>query len=60
MWPECGYKSGLWDDSMFRKESYAENLKKSWVPFRSYMLNSTANPAHLHSNWAGLAELFSR
>ena len=28
MWPECGHKRGLWDDSIFRKESYAENLKK--------------------------------
>ena len=28
MWPECGHKSGLWDDSIFQKESYAENLKK--------------------------------
>ena len=28
MWPECGHKSGLWDDSISLKESYAENLKK--------------------------------
>ena len=28
MWPEFGHKRGLWDDSIFRKESYAENLKK--------------------------------
>ena len=28
MWPECGHKSGSWDDSIFLKESYAENLKK--------------------------------
>ena len=28
MWPEFEHKSGLWDDSIFRKESYAENLKK--------------------------------
>ena len=34
--------------------------KKSWVPFRSYLLNSTANPAHFYSSWAGLAVLFSR
>ena len=31
-----------------------------WEPFGSYLLNSTANPAHFHSNWAGLAVLFSR
>ena len=34
--------------------------KRSWEPFRSYLLNSTANPAHFHSNWAELAVLFSR
>ena len=34
--------------------------KKSWVPFGSYLLNSTANPAHFHSNWAESAVLFSR
>ena len=33
--------------------------KKLWMPFGSYLLNSTANPAHFHSNWAGLAVLFS-
>ena len=25
---------------------------KSWEPFGSYQLNSTANPAHLPQNWA--------
>ena len=25
---------------------------KSWEPFWSYQLNSTANPAHLPQNWA--------
>ena len=34
--------------------------KKSWVPFRSYLLNSTANPAQFEWKWAGLAVLFSR
>ena len=29
---------------------------KSWKPFRSYQLNSTANPAHLPQNWAKLAK----
>jgi hypothetical protein len=28
MWPGCGHKSGLLDDSNFLKESFAENLKK--------------------------------
>ena len=38
--------------------------KKFWEPFRSCLLNSTANPANFHPNaqWklAGLAVLFSR
>ena len=36
-------------------------MKKLWEPFGSFLLNSsTANPAHFHLNWAGLAMLFSR
>ena len=31
--------------------------KKSWVPFRSYLLNSKANPAQFEWKWAGLAVL---
>ena len=34
--------------------------KRSWEPFRSCLLNSTANPVHFHQNWAELAVLFSR
>ena len=34
--------------------------KKSWEPFRSFLPNSTANPAHFNQNWAGLAVLYSR
>ena len=34
--------------------------KKLWVPFKSYSLNSTANPAQFECKWAGLAVLFSR
>ena len=32
----------------------SQNSSKSkfWEPFRSYQLNSTANPAHLPQNWA--------
>ena len=37
---------------------YAENMKKSWEPFGSYWLSSTANPAQFHSNLAGLVVLF--
>ena len=34
--------------------------KKSWEPFGSCLLNSTANPTKLGWKWAGLAVLFSR
>ena len=48
----------------FLMKSFKKNIlkiwKKSWEPFGSYLLNSTANPAHFHPNWAGLAVLFSR
>ena len=29
---------------------------KTWEPFWSYQLNSTANPAHLPQNWAKFAK----
>jgi hypothetical protein len=37
---------------------HPEQLKKlkSWEPFWSYQLNSTANPAHLSQNWANWAK----
>ena len=35
----------------FEKKAMLKIWKKSWEPFRSYLLNSTANPAHLQSNW---------
>ena len=28
------------------KKIYAENMKKTWEPFGSCLLNTTANPAH--------------
>ena len=34
--------------------------KKWWVPFGSYLLNSTADSAQFECKWAGLAVLFSR
>ena len=34
--------------------------KKLWEPIRSFLLNSTPNPAKLGWKWAGLAVLFSR
>ena len=33
-----------------------EKKWKSWEPFWSYQLNSTAKPAHLPQNWAKLAK----
>ena len=27
--------------------------KRSWEPFRIYLLKSTGNPANPHPNWAG-------
>ena len=41
-------------------EKYCTNGKKrSWEPFRICLLNSTANPANFHPNWAGLAVLLN-
>ena len=37
-----------------------KNWKKSWEPFLSCLLNSTANPAHFHLSLTGLAVLFNR
>ena len=44
----------------FEKKAMLKIWKKLWVPFRSYLLNSTANPAQFECKWAGLAVLFSR
>ena len=48
---------------IFKKINENENIKeklKSWEPFRSCLLNGTANPPHFHQNWAGLAVLFCK
>ena len=42
------------------KNYYVKEKKKSWEPFRIFLLNSTANPAQFGWKWAGLAVLFSR
>ena len=61
MGQKCEGNCGLWVLNKILKEIYPENLKKkSWVLFGRYLLNSTANPAHFHSNWTELAVLFSR
>ena len=31
-----------------------------FIEYKKTLLNSAANPANFHSNWAGLAVLFSR
>ena len=54
----CGHGS-QWFHIKKRNENVTEKLK-SWEPFRSCLLNGTANPAHVHQNWAGLAVLSSR
>ena len=61
MRPKCGGKSG--NGFIFIKINENENIKtkkKSWEPFRSYLLNSTAKPAQFEWKWAELAVLFSR
>ena len=59
MGQKCQGNCGLWvlNDFFFK---YAENMKKQWELFGSYLLNSTANPAPFEWKWAGLAVLFSR
>ena len=44
----------------FKKKAMLKIYQKPWVPFRSYLLDSTANPAQFECKWAGLAVLFSR
>ena len=60
MGKKCQGNSGLWVLNEIIKRIYLENLKKSWVPFGSYLLNRTANPAQFEWKWAGLAVLFNR
>ena len=43
---KCEGNCGLWVLNEMTKEIYPGNLKKKlWMPFGSYLLNSTANPA---------------
>ena len=46
------HKINIWHPGQLKKS-------KSWEPFWSYQLNSTANPAHSPHNWAKLTVLFS-
>ena len=34
------------------QQVYPENIKESWEPFGSYLLNSTANPDQFKWKWA--------
>ena len=48
---------------VFLMKWYKKNIlkiwKKSWEPFGSYLLNSTANPAHFHPTSKRLPRFFS-
>ena len=46
---KCEGNCGLWVLNEIIKNIYPEIKKKWLVPFGSYLLNSTANPAHFHS-----------
>ena len=51
---KCEGNCGLWVLNEMTKEIYPGNLKKKlWMPFGSYLLNSTANPAQFECKWAG-------
>ena len=54
---DCGF---LVLNERIIKKNMLKVWKKSWEPFGSCLLNSTANPAKLGWKWAGLAVLFSR
>ena len=44
----------FWGIIFSNKKNMLKILKRSWEPFRSCLLNITANPANFHQNWAGL------
>ena len=46
--------------SYLKKSINIKTKKNSWKPFKSCLLNCTATPVNFHSNWAGLAVIFSR
>ena len=56
----CGRKVVCRIIFFIEKKAMLKIWKKSWVPCRSYLRNSTANPAQFECKWAGLAVLFSR
>ena len=60
MGQKCEGNCGLWVLNEIIKKYILKIWKKSWEPFGSYLLNSTANTAQFEWKWAGLAVLFSR
>ena len=50
--------NGLYLEKLLKIKMLQKN--KSWEPFRSCLLNSTANSVQFGWKWAGLAVLFSR
>ena len=52
-----GHGSQWFSHKMNNRHPLQLKKSKSWEPFGSYQLNSTANPAHLPQNWAKLAKL---
>ena len=60
MGQKCEGDCGLWVLHEILKKTILKIWKKSWVPFGSYLLDSTADSAQFEWKWAGLAVLFSR
>ena len=56
---KCGGNCGVWVLIEIIQKNILKIWKISWEPFRSYLLNSTANSAQSEWKWAGLAVLFS-
>ena len=56
MGQKCEGDCGLWCLNEMIKKIYPENLMK----IVGAVWELPDNPAHFHSNWAGLAVLFSR
>ena len=57
---KCKGNCGLWVLNEMIKKYIVEIWKKLWVPFGSYLLNSTANPAQFEWKLAGLAVLLKQ
>ena len=51
-----GYGSQWFSHKINDRHPLQLKKSKSWEPFWSYQLNSTANPAHIPQNWAKLAK----